>query len=168
MFVEINTRDANNLGVRDGEQLWVDTVKAPLQEIDLLSFQENAAAANLTLTADDLERIDEVTPPGAFGNQAGVERGSLRNRAYLLGPDGSLAGRYDKVKLLAFGEYMPFSNWIPQLKGLVKGVGDFRPGDVVYVILIDVEGNPSPGWAVEVEDPVDLGIPGPPGQPVAY
>jgi aryl-alcohol dehydrogenase-like predicted oxidoreductase len=27
--------------------------------------EENAAAANLTLTADDLERIDEVTPPGA-------------------------------------------------------------------------------------------------------
>ena len=24
MFVEINTRDANNLGVRDGEQVWVE------------------------------------------------------------------------------------------------------------------------------------------------
>ncbi len=24
MFVEINTRDANNLGVRDGEQCWVE------------------------------------------------------------------------------------------------------------------------------------------------
>jgi adenylate cyclase len=33
------------LSARTGEQLWVDAVKAPLQEIDLLSFQENAAAA---------------------------------------------------------------------------------------------------------------------------
>jgi apolipoprotein N-acyltransferase len=53
------------------------------------------------------------------------------NRAYLLGPDGTLLGRYDKVKLLAFGEYMPFSDWIPQIKGLVQGVGDFRPGNRV-------------------------------------
>lgn len=44
--------------------------------------------------------------------------------------------------------------------------GDFRPGDVVYVILIDAGGNPSPGWAVKVADPVDLGLPGPPGQPM--
>ncbi len=72
--------------------------------------------------------VRSLDRPLLFGSWA-VEAGSPRNRAYLLMPDGRLAGTYDKVKLLAFGEYMPFSNWIPQLKGLVQGVGDFRPGD---------------------------------------
>jgi apolipoprotein N-acyltransferase len=74
--------------------------------------------------------VRSLDRPLLFGSWA-VEQGNPRNRAYLLGPDGSLAGRYDKVKLLAFGEYMPFSDWIPQLKGLVKGVGDFRPGEKI-------------------------------------
>ncbi len=72
--------------------------------------------------------VRSLDRPLLFGSWA-VEEGSPRNRAYLLMPDGRLAGTYDKVKLLAFGEYMPFSNWFPQLKGLVQGVGDFRPGD---------------------------------------
>lgn len=66
--------------------------------------------------------------PLLFGTWGATPNG-LSNRAYLLGPDGRLLGRYDKVKLLAFGEYMPFSRWIPQIKGLVQGVGDFRPGN---------------------------------------
>ena len=74
--------------------------------------------------------VRSLDRPLLFGSWA-VEQGGPRNRAYLLGPDGTLAGRYDKVQLLAFGEYMPFSNWIPQLKGLVEGVGDFRPGEKI-------------------------------------
>jgi apolipoprotein N-acyltransferase len=71
--------------------------------------------------------VRSLDRPLLFGSWA-IEKGSLRNRAYLLAPDGELLDQYDKVKLLAFGEYMPFSDWIPQIKGLVQGVGDFRPG----------------------------------------
>jgi apolipoprotein N-acyltransferase len=60
-----------------------------------------------------------------------------RNTAYLLNPEGSTAGRYDKVHLLAFGEYMPFSNWYPQLNGLVQGVGNFKPGDKIDPLCWD-------------------------------
>lgn len=66
--------------------------------------------------------------PLLFGSWASESDGP-RNRAYLLGPEGTLEGHYDKVKLLAFGEYMPFSDHIPLLKGLVRGVGDFRRGE---------------------------------------
>jgi apolipoprotein N-acyltransferase len=66
--------------------------------------------------------------PLLFGTWA-VEEDGARNRAYLLGPNGEFVAQYDKVQLLAFGEYMPFSDWIPQIKGLVQGVGDFRPGE---------------------------------------
>jgi apolipoprotein N-acyltransferase len=71
--------------------------------------------------------VRSLDRPLLFGSWSVTSTG-LRNTAYLLGPDGALEGRYDKVQLLAFGEYMPFSDWIPQLKGLVQGVGDFRPG----------------------------------------
>jgi apolipoprotein N-acyltransferase len=74
--------------------------------------------------------VRSLDRPLLFGSWA-IEQGRPRNRAYLLEPDGSLAGQYDKVKLLAFGEYMPFSDWIPGLKGLVKGVGDFEPGEKI-------------------------------------
>ena len=60
-----------------------------------------------------------------------IATGLSNPRGIAFGPDGTLAGRYHKVQLLAFGEYMPFSNWIPQLKGLVEGVGDFRPGEKI-------------------------------------
>ena len=84
-----------------------------------------------------LRRIVRVLGrPLLFGSWA-VEDNGPRNTAYLLGAEGELEGRYDKVHLLAFGEYMPLSRWIPQLKGLVQGVGDFRAGEVTNPLCTD-------------------------------
>ena len=80
--------------------------------------------------------LRSLNRPLLFGTWA-AEPDGLRNRAYLLGPDGTRLGRYDKVKLLAFGEYMPFSDRIPQLKGLVQGVGDFQPGERIEPLCWD-------------------------------
>ncbi len=54
------------------------------------------------------------------------ERG--RNSMILLGADGAEASRYDKRRLLAFGEYMPLSDTFPWLKDRVPGVGNLREG----------------------------------------
>lgn len=37
----------------------------------------------------------------------------IYNSAVLVAPDGRIAGRYDKTRLLAFGEYIPLSEWFP-------------------------------------------------------
>ena len=54
------------------------------------------------------------------------------NSAVLLGPDGGELGRYDKIDLVPFGEYVPplffFVNRITQ------EAGDFVPGDKVKVL----------------------------------
>jgi len=50
------------------------------------------------------------------------------NSAYLVSPEGTVYGRYDKAHLVPFGEYIPFHEWLPFLDKMVEGVGDFRPG----------------------------------------
>jgi len=50
------------------------------------------------------------------------------NSAFLLHSDGSVAGRYDKVHLVFWGEYVPLQKLFPFVNRLVVGIGDFSPG----------------------------------------
>jgi apolipoprotein N-acyltransferase len=50
------------------------------------------------------------------------------NSAALVSPDGSWDGRYDKIHLVPFGEYVPFKKLLGFAGGLTKEVGDFSRG----------------------------------------
>jgi apolipoprotein N-acyltransferase len=52
----------------------------------------------------------------------------LYNSASLINPAGDWVGRYDKVHLVPFGEYVPFKRVFGFAGGLTKEVGDFSPG----------------------------------------
>jgi apolipoprotein N-acyltransferase len=50
------------------------------------------------------------------------------NSALLVDPAGQIAGRYDKVHLVPFGEYVPFRSVMPFMDMLTQEVGDFERG----------------------------------------
>ncbi|OGP86890.1 MAG: apolipoprotein N-acyltransferase [Deltaproteobacteria bacterium RBG_19FT_COMBO_43_11] len=58
------------------------------------------------------------------------------NSAYLLSPDGEVQGKYDKVHLVPYGEYVPLRNFFPFIKKLTAGIGDFTAGEGFYPLLM--------------------------------
>lgn len=65
------------------------------------------------------------------------------NSTYLFDRDGELAGRYDKMVPLPFGEYIPLSDTFPFLKGIIQGPGDFQAGTEPVVFEVRThEGTP--------------------------
>jgi apolipoprotein N-acyltransferase len=53
------------------------------------------------------------------------------NSAYYLGPDGSIVGKYDKIKLTPFGEHFPLGRRLPFLQRILDRFTDsagFTPG----------------------------------------
>jgi apolipoprotein N-acyltransferase len=66
------------------------------------------------------------------------------NSAILLNSDGRAAGRYDKVRLLAFGEYIPGIDTFPWLrKFLPPGIGRFTAGKGPGVLNLQGPGGQS-------------------------
>jgi apolipoprotein N-acyltransferase len=58
----------------------------------------------------------------------GGDSSQVFNSAALVSPQGEWDGRYDKVHLVPFGEYLPFPQLFAFAGGLTKEVGEFQPG----------------------------------------
>jgi apolipoprotein N-acyltransferase len=59
---------------------------------------------------------------------SGGESSQIFNSAVLVSPQGEWVGRYDKVHLVPFGEYLPFPQVFAFAGGLTKEVGEFQRG----------------------------------------
>jgi len=62
-----------------------------------------------------------------------LEKGKVShyNSAYMVAPSGELMGRYDKIHLVPYGEYVPLGEILP-LGSLGEGIGNFKSGKVIY------------------------------------
>jgi apolipoprotein N-acyltransferase len=101
------------------------------------------------------------------------------NSVYVIDPDGSIRGIYDKVHLVPFGEYLPFQNLLERLglRQLTKQVGGFLSGGrrramdvpgapkmlplICYEAIFPGEAVPQgerPGWLVNVTNDGWFGI----------
>jgi len=63
-----------------------------------------------------------------------IEKGKVNhyNSAYLVSPSGELAGKYDKIHLVPFGEYVPMQYLLFFIGSLGEGIGDFKPGQEIF------------------------------------
>ena len=59
---------------------------------------------------------------------SGGEASQIFNSAAMVNPEGEWVGRYDKVHLVPFGEYLPFPQLFAFAGGLTKEVGEFQRG----------------------------------------
>ena len=57
------------------------------------------------------------------------------NSAFVVGPDGPVEPRYDKVRLVPFGEFVPWWARLAFTDALVREVGTFMPG--AHPVLLD-------------------------------
>lgn len=76
---------------------------------------------------------------GTDDYEAGPELGTDRifNSAMLVGSDGVTRGRYRKMHLVPFGEYVPLKWLLFFVDSLVDKVSDFTPGDEPVVFDVD-------------------------------
>lgn len=105
---------------------------------DLIVWPESPAPfySSDPLFRDALTKVARAAQAWVVAGSIGVENANLSsqqptrvfNSAVLVDPQGEFRGRYDKVHLVPFGEYLPFKRWLGFAGGLTKEVGDFSRG----------------------------------------
>ncbi len=102
---------------------------------DLIVWPETAAPFYFLYDTGMTKKVQNgVAETGAcflIGSPSFIRNGGnieFYNSAYMLGPDGKVTGKYDKVHLVPFGEYVPLKKWLPFLGKMVEQVGDFSSG----------------------------------------
>ncbi len=103
----------------------------------LIVWPETAAPFFFLRTPDLTARVQEIARAAdgylLFGSPAWEltpEGERYFNRAYLLSPQGEVAGYYDKAHLVPYGEYVPLKRFFPFIDKMVPMIGDFAEGPV--------------------------------------
>ena len=112
------------------------TRRAASDHPDLILWPETAAPflfEREPVYREKLERfIAEIRIPLLFGSPAldpSPEGDKWFNSAYFLDSAGRIVDRYDKMKLVPFGEYVPFHRLLFFVNKITEGIGDFSAGN---------------------------------------
>ncbi|MEN6452258.1 MAG: apolipoprotein N-acyltransferase [Thermoguttaceae bacterium] len=90
------------------------------------------------------ERARDLGVPLLLGSDTwhfGAAGSNLYNSAVAVARDGRLLGRYDKMHLVPFGEYVPFADWWPWLQRLTPLPISVTPGEKPLAIDVHYSGN---------------------------
>ncbi len=111
-----------------------------VHDVTHLIWPESAFPFFLTREPAALAQITALLKPGtelitgairAAPQATDAKHVRAYNSIYVIDPDGSIRGVYDKVHLVPFGEYLPFESLLEKfgLQNLTKQVGGFLSGD---------------------------------------
>lgn len=126
---------------------WEETFKAyreiteNLGKLDLVVASESAFPGIHTHSQNSQKIVSEILgrtkAPILFGT-GGVERDTILryyNRALLVDTSGKIVGFYDKVRLVPFGENLPFYEFLPEfIREIELGQGNYSRGRGFYPI----------------------------------
>ena len=106
---------------------------AALEETDLIIWPEAAFPGyfNRDLQAERISRLaEEIQAPLLLGGLEWESEKESYNSAYFLKKDGAFGQRYDKLRLVPFGEYIPLKFIFGGLKPIADalGISDFSAG----------------------------------------
>ncbi len=109
------------------------------QQVKMAVWPETAVTTYLQEDMDTLFRLSSFARANGLYLLFGAPSYEVRdgggsgfrfyNSAYLIGPDGTLAARYDKRHLVPFGEYMPLGPFSDLARSWLPTAGDFVSGD---------------------------------------
>lgn len=113
-------------------------------EVDFALWPETSVPFYAQEPGDNLKKIQSLVKKLnirlAFGapayNLDSAEHKPL-NSVFLMDSNGEYLGRYDKVHLVPFGEFVPMGRLLPFISKLVEGSGDFIPGPDVFALKAD-------------------------------
>jgi apolipoprotein N-acyltransferase len=100
--------------------------------IDVLVWPEGSFGLSGTNFHQMRRQIRDAGVSWIFGSDGydETEEGKplVFNSAYMVGPGGQVEARYDKCRLVIFGEYVPLERWLPFLRWLTPIGSSFAVG----------------------------------------
>lgn len=131
-------RELSAIGAKDIGVFGSQSGTASSSKVDLIVWPESPAPfyandpAFRSVLGDLARQTHTWVISGSIGiDSAGssdAQKSKAFNSAVLVSPQGDFAGRYDKVHLVPFGEYLPFPSLFAFAGGLTKEVGEFTHG----------------------------------------
>ncbi|MGC8735466.1 MAG: apolipoprotein N-acyltransferase [Dissulfurimicrobium sp.] len=125
-----NARAFNKNNPKNPIIIWPETA-APFY------FQDGSPLSRQVLSlAKELKAIILFGSP-SYSLRKGSGDTEFFNSAYAVTPNGMVAGRYDKIHLVPFGEYMPFGWVTAWAKEFIPTAGEFQAGSSLKPISWD-------------------------------
>jgi len=103
----------------------------PENTIDVVTFESSEIAQRI---ADEASRLGVPISVGLTEDTEVDGRRRFTNAQVVISPDGEVTSRYDKVRRVPFGEYVPLRSVLERITSAVDRVGDAVAGETPAVI----------------------------------